>query len=112
MINKSLITLVILFAITGCDSSQQQSAEKDGFFFKLNSFFTISTSKKEEVQKKEVQKEEVQKEEPKYHAQCSIGNIAIDEIVTKVNEFGTRVYYVNSDGKNVLYANNCKFTQL
>jgi len=101
MINKTLITLVILFAITGCDSSQQ-STEKDGFFFKLNSFLTISQNDKQEAPK----------EKQKYHAQCSVGNVMTDEIVTELNQFGTQAQYVNPEGKKTFYVSNCKFTEL
>lgn len=76
MINKTLITLVILFVITGCGSSQGQSTVQ------------------------------------KYHAQCSVGNMMTDEIVTNVDAFGTYARYDNVDGKKVLYASNCKITQL
>lgn len=98
MINKTLITLVILFAITGCGSSQ----ERDAFFFKLNSFLTISQNDKQEAPK----------EKQKYHAQCSVGNMMTDEIVTELNQFGTQAQYVNPEGKKTFYVSNCKFTEL
>lgn len=98
MINKTLITLVILFSITGCGSSQEQ----DGFSSKINNFLTISQNDKQETPK----------EEQKYHVQCSVGNIVTDEIVTDVKQFGTYARYINSDGKTVVYISNCKITQL
>lgn len=98
MINKTLITLVILFTITGCGSSQEQ----DGLSSKINNFLTISQNNKQETPK----------EEQKYHAQCSVGNIVTDEIVTDVKVFGTLARYVNADGKTVVYVSNCKITQL
>lgn len=77
MINKTLITLAIIFSIAGCDK-------------KIDS----------------------QGQEQKYHAQCAIGNVVTEEIVTQVIDSGTRVFYMNQNGKKTIHSNNCKFTEL